>query len=69
MCVQWGNKLSDSFAVSKGVRRGGVFSPVLFTLYRDDLLTNLKSLGVGCYWYSLFDGAVCYADDLALLPL
>ena len=27
----------------------------------------LKSLGVGCYWDGLFTGAVCYADDLALL--
>ena len=30
-------------------------------------LTSLKSLGVGCHWGGLFVGAVCYADDIALL--
>ena len=35
--------------------------------YIDDFLMNLKRLGVGCYWDGLFTGAVCYADDLALL--
>ena len=66
MCVRRGNKLSDSFTVSNGVRQVGVLSPVLHILYIDDLLMNLKSLGVGCYWDGLVTGAVCYADDLAL---
>ena len=71
LCVYWGNKLSDSFAVSNGVRKRAVFVPVLFTLYIDNLLMKLKSLGVGCYWNGLFTGAVCHADDLhvALLAL
>ena len=28
---------------------------------------DLSTLGVGCYWDSLFAGTMCYADDLALL--
>ena len=67
MSVRWGSELFDSFAVSNEVRQGGVLFPVLFTLYIDDLLMNLKRLGVGCYWDSLFAGAVWYADDLVLL--
>ena len=43
--------------------------PVLFTLYSNNLLMNLKSLGVG--WYrepnGLLTGAVCYTDNLAVL--
>ena len=33
----------------------------------DDLLLGLKDLGIGCYWDGFFVGAVCYADDVALL--
>ncbi len=67
MCVRWNNSLSQTFPVSNGVRQGGVLSPILFTIYVDDLLCGLERLGVGCHWKSAFVGAVFYADDLALL--
>ena len=67
MCVRWGSTFSDSFPVTNGVRQGDVLSPILFTLYMDDLLMDLKSQGVGCFWDSFFAGALCYADDLVLL--
>ena len=55
------------FSISNGVWQGGVLSPILFTLYMDDLLKELECLGVGCFWDSLHAGALCYADDLVLL--
>ena len=67
MQVRWNSTLSPAFSVTNGVRQGGVLSPILFTIYLDDLLTGLKNLGIGCYWDHLFAGAVCYADDVALL--
>ena len=47
--------------------KGGVLSPILFTIYLDDLLLELERAGVGCYWRHHFVGAVCYADDIALI--
>ena len=49
------------------MRQGGVLSPILFTVYVDELLLQLKQLGVGCHSMHHFVGAVCYADDLSLL--
>ena len=52
------------------MRQGGVLSPILFTrliIYLDDLLLELERAGVGCHWRHHFVGAVCYADDIALI--
>ena len=65
--VRWSRALSHPFAVSNGVRQGGVLSPILFTLYLDELLLKLRSNGVGYYWGDHFVGALAYADDVVLL--
>ena len=65
--VRWNGSLSNKFSISNGVRQGGVLSPILFTIYIDDLLLELEQQGIGCYWNHMFAGAVCYADDIALI--
>lgn len=65
--VRWKSCYSDSFSVANGVRQGGVLSPILFTVYIDDLLLQLEKAGIGCFWNHHYVGAVCYADDIALL--
>ncbi len=65
--VKWEECLSAPFTISNGVRQAGVLSLILFTIYIDDLLTDLASLGVGCFWNSQFAVAMCYSDDLVLL--
>ena len=65
--VKWGNVKSEQFGISNGTRQGAVLSPPLFSLYLDDLLKELRALGVGCHMGGLWMGATCYADDLLLL--
>ena len=65
--VSWDKTVSEPFSIANGVRQGRVLSPILFTVYIDDLLHQLEQSGVCCYWGHQFVGAVCYADDLALL--
>jgi len=67
LCVTWGFCSSEKFSISNGVRQGGVLSPIMFTVYLDDLLADLVKSGVGCFWNQHFVGAVCYADDVAIL--
>jgi len=40
--VLWKNVLGDVFSVNCGVRQGGVLSPILFSIYVDDLVDLLR---------------------------
>ena len=46
LSVRWRNALSSPFTVSNGVRQGGVLSPVLFSIYLDELSLSLLELVV-----------------------
>ena len=65
--VRWGKTRSEIFPIVNGTRQGSVLSPILFSIYVDEILQKLRSLGVGCYVGEVFMGALGYADDLVLL--
>ena len=65
--VKWANELSESFTVANGVKQGAVISPLLFSIYIDNLFIELKQLGLGCHVGPTFAGAFGYADDVALI--
>ena len=65
--VKWDKEKSEKFNVSNGVKQGGVLSPLLFSIYIDNLFDRLKVLGLGCHIGGTFAGAYGYADDIALI--
>ena len=65
--VKWGSCISSVCAVSNGVKQGGVMSPILFTIYIDELLNRLRVEKLGCHIGHIFSGALGYADDVILL--
>jgi len=65
--VLWNTALGDVFSVNCGVRQGGVLSPILFSIYVDDLISLLPESGYGMYIDRLFTGCILYADDILLL--
>ena len=67
MMVRWNGSLSDKFDVTNGVKQGGVLSPLLLSVYLNDLLCQLRDQNIGCHMNSHFVGAVIYADDITLL--
>ena len=66
-CVRWNQTLSVWIEVKLGVRQGGVLSPILFTVYVDDLILELKTSGYGCEINGCYCGCVFYADDILLM--
>ena len=67
ICVKWMNTLTDSVNISNGVEQGGVLSPILCTVYLDELLPRLRESQMGCHIGNVFCGALSYADDIILL--
>ena len=68
MCrVKWDNVFSDWFAISAGVRQGGVLSPDLYGIYVDELIVILQKANIGCYFRDKFAASLFYADDMAVL--
>ena len=65
--VKWNDCKSAKFDVTNGVRQGSVLSPLLFSVYIDELLEKLKASGIGCYIGYHYIGALGYADDIILL--
>ena len=62
--VKWGGKFSERFSVSNGVRQGAVSSPLLFSVYINELFKLLRSSGLGCHIANIFYACFGYADDL-----
>ena len=67
MFVKWNDSISKFFDVSNGVKQGGVLSPILFCIYVDELLCELRKSGYGCYIGNTYCGCLGYADDITLL--
>ena len=65
--VRWSSFVGDTFNACNGVKQGGVLSPILFSVYMDDLYNRLQGSGVGCHVGNHFAGALGYADDNGLL--
>ena len=66
-CVKLGGRKSLTFRITNGTRQGSVLSPALFSVYLDDLIQELRGLGLGCHVGGWWMGACAYADDLVLL--
>ena len=57
---------SEDFRIAKGVRQGDILSPLLFTIFINDLLTNTNWDGVDAGFMEELRGLL-YADDVAIL--
>ena len=65
--VTW-KELSDAYHhIDKGVRQGGILSPLLFNVYIDEMLNHICNLEVGCTLGLHRTNILAYADDRAVI--
>ena len=64
--VKVGEVLSESIGMTCGLRQGCVLSPLLFSLYINSLVKELKAAGVGVECRGRLVTALLYADDAVL---
>ena len=65
--IVWNGLTGEYRNIEKGVRQGGILSPLLFKLYIDDVLQEIAQTNIGCRLGILRINILAYADDLVLL--
>ena len=65
--VTWNHAISTSFPIHQGVRQGAILSPLLYSIFMDELLDLLTTSGLGVTINTIYCGAPMYAHDLALV--
>ena len=65
--VKWNGTLSEALSITNGVKQGAVLSAILFCVYIDDLIKELRRNRDGCWINNRFVGIAVYADDIVLL--
>lgn len=65
--VLWDNVQSNLFPIQQGVRQGAVLSPLLYSLFINDLLYQLEEVEGALCIDGIFCGAPTYVDDVCLV--
>ena len=67
--VKWNNVTSTRVPLLSGVKQGGVLSPILFTLFVDNVLELLEESKLGFFINYTCYNSFMYADDIMLMSL
>ena len=65
--IRWNQLMSQTCAISNGVKHGGVLSPILYSVSVDNLIRILRDSKIGCMYNNEYMGIFTYADGISLL--
>ena len=66
-CIKINDKYTEWFPTTSGVKQGDCLSPTMFGIFINDLVTDLKSLGIGVKIVDEIISILLFADDIILL--
>jgi hypothetical protein len=66
--IKLNDKYSRTFSTEMGVIQGGVLSPILFSIFINDMIEELTIAGHGIQMNGLKIPALLFADDVTLIP-
>ena len=66
-CVRVNGALTDWFPVNLGVKQGCIISPLLFSMYINEITVGIKALGKGVCINNESVPILLYADDIVLI--
>ena len=58
---------TESWRLGNGTRQGGILSPLIFSFYIDDVISEISNLNEGCSLGGVKTNIICYADDISIL--
>ena len=66
-CVKVNDEFTDWFELKSGVKQGCILSPILFSMFINDLTVDINSLdkGIDCDGFSI--ASLLYADDIVVM--
>src|SRR5688572_14255765 len=67
--IKWHNVRCRNVSLMPGVKKGGILSPPLFTLYVNVILEKLEKSCLVCFIGQNCCNSFMYADDLILLSI
>ena len=54
--IRWNQLMSQTCAIYNGVKQGGVLSPILYSVYVDNLIRMLRDSKIGCMYNNEYIG-------------
>ena len=65
--TRWGSQNSEQFTMTNSTRQGSVLPPTIWTIYIEELITELRKVQIGCTIAGVYVGVAVFADDVALI--
>ena len=65
--TRWGSQNSEQFTMTNSTRQGSVLPPTIWTVYIEELITELRKVQIGCTIAGVYVGVAVFADDVALI--
>ena len=58
---------TDPWKIGNGTRQGGILSPLIFSFYIDNIISEVSNMVPGCSLGGVKTNIICYADDISIL--